>query len=108
VDDLYRFARALEGDVLLSAASRQQIFSLQATMEPENPHRGYGYGWIVVEDEDGPPPGLLAGHNGSIDGFSTAIMRYAELDAVVIVLSNVEQRNPSPVAQWLAEQFILP
>jgi hypothetical protein len=42
------------------------------------------------------------GHGGGIPGFSTMIQRYPEQDAVVIVLSNVENANAGQIANSLA------
>ncbi|MCC6457979.1 MAG: beta-lactamase family protein [Caldilineaceae bacterium] len=107
VDDLYRFDRALYTDQLLPTELIELMFTAQATITPNDPYTGYGYGWIIFADPDEPPPGKAVGHNGSIEGFSTAMLRFVEQDAVVIVLGNVEKRNPTLVAQTLAERLLL-
>jgi CubicO group peptidase (beta-lactamase class C family) len=106
VDDLYRFDRALYTDQLLPGELIERMFTTQAVIAPNDPNIGYGYGWIVFADPDGPPPGNVVAHNGSIEGFSTAMMRFVELDAVVIVLGNVEKRNPELVVQGLAGKLL--
>lgn len=46
----------------------------------------FACGWMVDEQN-----GLKrVQHAGGIDGFQTAILRYPEIDACVVVLSNVE------------------
>jgi CubicO group peptidase (beta-lactamase class C family) len=106
VDDLYRFDRALYTDQLLPAALVEQMFTAQTVIAPNTPNVGYGYGWISEDDPDGPPPGKIVAHSGSIEGFSTAMIRFIDLDAVVIVLGNVEKRNPQLIAQTLAEKLL--
>lgn len=106
VDDLYRFDQALYTEQLLPAGLVEQMFTAHATLAPNDPNTGYGYGWIIFADPDGPPPGKAVGHNGSIEGFSTSMMRFVEIEAVVIVLGNVEKRNPNVVARTLAEKLL--
>jgi CubicO group peptidase (beta-lactamase class C family) len=107
IDDLYRFDQALYTEQLLPAGVIEQMFTAHATIAPNDPNTGYGYGWIIFADPDGPPPGKAVGHNGSIEGFSASMMRFVEMKAVVIVLGNVEQRNPNVVARTLAQKLVL-
>ena len=107
VDDLYRFDRALYADQLLPQELMTLMFTIQAVIDSNNPHIGYGYGWVIVDDPASIPPGKLISHAGSIDGFSSAILRFPDLDAVVIVLGNVEGRDPNLVVRGLVEGLII-
>jgi len=107
VDDLYLFDRALYTDALLSAEARERMFTMQAQIAPNDPSVGYGYGWIVLMDAEGLPPGKAFFHNGAIEGFTSAMIRLPDQDAVVISLGNVEGRNPNLVANGIVQQLFV-
>lgn len=89
VRDLYRWDRALYTDKVLSKASRDKMW----TPVKNN----YAYGWFINTRGR-----KQVSHGGGINGFSTAILRYPDDDAVVIVLSNTDSANPSAIAIQLA------
>ncbi len=96
LEDLYRWDRALYGDDILSAASRQAFFT---PWVDTGQGTDYGYGWDI---------GRTAGrssiaHGGGIFGFASFMARFPEDDAVIIVLSNGIQMPPRIVAEGLAE-----
>lgn len=94
VGDLYRWDRALCGDKVLKKESLAKAYT---------PGRNnYGYGW-VIEKRYGE---TRMGHGGGINGFSTMILRYPGKDAVVIVLSNVENGEASAVAERLSAALL--
>jgi CubicO group peptidase (beta-lactamase class C family) len=75
VDDLYRFDRALNTDVLLKATTRQKYFA---------EGKGNRFGWFQRK---------RSGHrvmssNGRSPGFTALLDRYPDDDVTVIVLSN--------------------
>jgi len=107
VDDLFRFDRALYTDQLLPQELMTRMFTIQAVIDSSDPQIGYGYGWVIVDDPAGVPPGKVISHAGTIDGFTSAMLRFPDLDAVVIVLSNVEGRDPNLVVRGLVEQLII-
>lgn len=87
--DLYRWDRGLKAGKLLQAASFEKMIT---------PGRNnYAYGWMV-------PKAVRAvqEHGGGINGYSTMIRRFPAEDAVVIVLSNVENGNAGGVAVALS------
>ncbi len=100
VDDLYRFERALNSGKLFSAAITKKAFSPYAKWNappPFNIEADYGYGSMM-----GTRFGhAWIGHGGWVGGFVCDFTRYPDDDAVVIVLSNVETANVTPIARDL-------
>lgn len=91
-DDMYRFDRALYGDKLLSAASREKMF----TSIGDN---HYGFGWEV----DTWQGKHVLSHTGGINGFATEFMRFPDDDTVIIILSNLENFDAAQAAWALAK-----
>ena len=88
VDDMYKWDRALYGTSVISASSKQKMFT---------PGKGnYGYG-ILIDSLD---KHLRTWHNGGIPGFLTHISRYINDDVCIIVLSN-DEFNVDGVANGL-------
>ena len=56
VEDLYRWDRALAGDVLLSAAAREALFAPRVPIPGAGPGTSYGYGWEIGTTAAGPAP----------------------------------------------------
>lgn len=90
VDDLLRWANALNSDRLLPAAARREM---------EAPGKGdYGLGFEL---------GALNGHRhvghaGSMPGFSTYLARFPEDDVTIVVLSNSDPASANRVMRSLA------
>jgi CubicO group peptidase (beta-lactamase class C family) len=99
--DLLRWDQALYGDRLLSAASREAMFT---------PFRDdYAFGW-GVDTKFGRKRQL---HGGGINGFVTMIERFPEERLLVVVLCNDEGSPAGPVAHDLAamalgRKYIIP
>jgi CubicO group peptidase (beta-lactamase class C family) len=90
VEDLYTWDQALYGDKLLSAKSRDAMFT------PGHNQYGYGFG---IQQMFGR---RMIAHGGGINGFSTYIARYTDDKVTVIVLSNLQQANAGRFARDLA------
>jgi CubicO group peptidase (beta-lactamase class C family) len=90
VGDLYKWDRALYGEKILSSAMKQKMFTPGMN--------DYAYGWSVTKQHNR----QVVSHGGGIFGFNTMIQRFPEDDAVVIVLSNVENANAGKIADSLA------
>ena len=78
IDDLYKWDRSLYGTSILSAGSKQKMFTPGM--------RNYGYGFIIDSAENH----LRIWHNGGIPGFLTHFTRFVDDDICVIVFSNNE------------------
>ncbi|HWB78031.1 MAG TPA: serine hydrolase domain-containing protein [Nannocystaceae bacterium] len=78
IEDLAKWDSALyEGRILARSSVEQMI----------EPNRfGYGFGWVVGEDQDQ----TVVSFPGAIDGFNSAIMRYTADRTLVVVLCNTE------------------
>jgi CubicO group peptidase (beta-lactamase class C family) len=76
VHDLLAFDRALYGEELLNAESKEKMF----TPNLEN----YGYCWRLGVDRGH----RTIGHGGGAPGVSASFMRYPDDDVTIIVLSN--------------------
>lgn len=90
VDDLYKWDRALYGTSVISAASKQRMFT---------PGKGnYGYGIVIDSFEKH----FRISHNGGIPGFISNISRFVDDDVCIIVLSN-DSFSADRVADGLAD-----
>ena len=92
VDDLYKFDRALSTEKILTRAAREKMFASVAS-------NNYGLGW-EVQKWNGK---RVVSHSGGINGFATELMRFPDDDAVIIVLSNLEDLDAPQTAFQLAE-----
>jgi CubicO group peptidase (beta-lactamase class C family) len=88
VEDLTRFALALEGGRLVSPASVR----LLTTAKPEASSPNYGYGFMV--DRDAP----IVGHAGGFPGINSQLDIYLNNDYTVAVMSNYSQ-GAQPVVE---------
>lgn len=89
--DLYLWDRALNAGKVLN----KELLTKMLTPGRSN----YGYGWVIDKSEYG----TRYGHGGGINGFSTMIFRYPDKDAVVIVLSNVENGDAAGLARHVSD-----
>jgi CubicO group peptidase (beta-lactamase class C family) len=90
VEDLYLWDQALYTDKLLSAKSKEAMYT------PGLNNYGYGFGITNQFNRK------MISHGGGIDGFSTYIARYPDDRVTVIVLSNLEQAKSGMFAKDLA------
>ena len=82
VEDLHRWDQALYTEKLVSAKSREIMFT---------PFLGdYAFGWVVKKQLVGPNAGprVVIGHEGGINGFNTLITRIPEDRNLVVFLNN--------------------
>ncbi len=83
VKDMYTWSQALQGGKLLSQTSLDEMFT---------PGEGnYGYGWYIWPGGEWMNTGhKTIEHSGLIEGFTSRICIFPDDDAVIIVLSNIE------------------
>jgi D-alanyl-D-alanine carboxypeptidase len=89
VDDLMRWDRALYGEKVLTAASKDRMWTPNLN--------DYGYGWVITERFGE----RVMEHGGGINGFSTMIIRAPGKKLLAIVLSNVETPSTGAIATGL-------
>lgn len=98
--DMIQWDAALNGDKLLSAEVKRQMWSpVKLTNGTTRP---YGFGWSLA-----PYNGRkLISHNGAWQGFRTSIMRFVDDKLTVIVLANSASANPDKIARMAAGHFV--
>lgn len=83
VGDLHRFAMALESGKLISAPSRNRLWT-------DEGHNNYGAGFEI----GGGAIGENVGHSGFYGGVSTKLRIYRQRGYVVVVLANIDRAAP--------------
>ena len=85
-EDLYRWDQALYGEKVLSAASKEKMFTPGLS--------DYGYGWLIRK-KDGV---TTIEHGGGINGFNTLITRNPDSKRVIVLLNNTGGAPLGPMA----------
>ncbi len=101
VDDLARWNAALDGDTLLQAVSKAQMWT--ATKLNNGKPTKYGFGWFI-EEVNGHKN---IGHSGSTSGFSASIQRFPDDKLAVVVLTNTDEQIATILARKVAELYSL-
>jgi len=92
VEDLLRFDQALRGGKLVSASTREQLWSAKSN----SPDYGYGFGL------HGGPGNKIVGHSGGFPGINGTLGMHLDTGYTVAVLSNYD-RGASIVEQKINE-----
>ncbi|HVS03108.1 MAG TPA: serine hydrolase domain-containing protein [Thermoanaerobaculia bacterium] len=93
VYDMFRWMEALAGDRVLSAASRQALFTPYA--DEGGGESFYGYGWAVGEVEGR----RTVQHNGGNGVFFADLHYYPDDRLVTVYFTNVAERGAEAVSQ---------
>jgi len=96
VGDLAKWNAALDGERLLKAASKEQMWT--PTKLNDGTLKKYGFGWNVGESEGH----KNIGHGGSTSGFSASLQRFPDDRLTVIILTNTDQEIATPLARQIA------
>ncbi len=91
VDDLLKWDQALYGVQVLSAKSKNKMWTPNLN--------NYGYGWFIARRYGE----QSLEHSGGINGFSTMIIRIPDKKVLAVVLANVNTNATAPLAAALAE-----
>ena len=94
VEDLYLWDQALYTDKVLSAKSRELMYTPGL--------QDYGYGWGVRKVQLGGKETTLVQHSGGINGFSTLIIRVPESRHLIVLLDNTQGTKLQQLAQNIA------
>ena len=99
VVDLAKWNAALDGERLLSAASKAQMWTPVKLNDGKT--KTYGFGWNIVTTEGH----KNIGHGGSTSGFSASIQRFPDDGLAVMILSNTDEEVGTTMAKKLATFF---
>ncbi len=87
VNDLHRFARAIQTGKLVSQESLDKMWK-------DHAGANYGYGFVLEEG----PNGKVVGHGGGFDGINSNLDIYLDRGYIVAVMSNYDN-GASPIAR---------
>ena len=96
VGDLAKWDMALDGDRLLDAASKEQMWTPVKLNDGKT--RKYGFGWNV----DAVEGHKNIGHGGSTSGFSASNQRFPDDRLAVIILTNTDEEIATVLAKKVA------
>ncbi len=99
VGDLAKWNAALDGDRLLNAASKEQMWTPVKLNNGQTPK--YGFGWFLDTVEGH----RNIGHGGSTSGFSASIQRFPDDRLAVIILTNTDEEIATTLAKKVATFF---
>jgi len=97
--DLAKWNASLDGERLLSAASKAQMWT-PAKLN-DGTVKKYGLGWFV----DAVEGHKNIGHSGSTSGFSASIQRFPDDKLAVIILTNTDEEIATTLARKIATFF---
>lgn len=100
--DMYRWHQALEGDKVLSAASRKKLFTPYVREGVDAPS-SYAYGWAIFPMPNGH---TLIAHNGGDGTFAADFRRYIDDHVVVFITSNVSDRPSIAVSRFVGRMAL--
>jgi D-alanyl-D-alanine carboxypeptidase len=93
VGDLARWNAGLDGDHLLKAGTKAQMWT--AAKLNDGKATKYGFGWFIDSVEQH----KNIGHGGSTSGFSASIQRFPDDKLAVIVLTNTDEQIATSLAK---------
>lgn len=100
--DLAKWDAALYTEKLLKRSSLDLMWTPVKLKNGEPNKAGYGFGWFI-EDRKGH---RSVHHDGSWQGFETAIDRYVDDHLTVVVLTNLAGAQPGKITQHIAEMYL--
>jgi D-alanyl-D-alanine carboxypeptidase len=99
VGDLAKWNAALDGERLLTAASKEQMWTPVTLNNGTNKTYGFGWNLVTVEGHKN------IGHGGSTSGFSASLQRFPDDRLAVIILTNTDQEIATTLARKIATFF---
>jgi CubicO group peptidase (beta-lactamase class C family) len=96
VGDLAKWNAALEGEMILKAASKEQMWTVAKLNDGKVTK--YGFGWFL----DAVDGHKNIGHGGSTSGFSATIQRFPDDKLAIIILTNTDEQIAAPLAKKIA------
>jgi CubicO group peptidase (beta-lactamase class C family) len=102
IGDLARWNAALDGEALLSAQTKEMMWT--PTRLNNGKATTYGFGWFIEPFEGH----KNIGHGGSTSGFSATIQRFPDDKLAIIILTNTDESVATPMAKKLASFYLKP
>lgn len=96
--DMVRWHAALQGDAVLTAASRESYFRPRVREGPGAASH-YAFGWAVEKT----PHGTLVQHNGGNGIYVAELLRYVDEGVMIFLASTVAEMKATPVVPALAK-----
>jgi len=96
IGDLAKWDRALDGENLLNADSKQQMWT--PVKLNSGKATGYGFGWFL----DSVQGHKNIGHGGATSGFSATNQRFPDEELVVIILTNTDEQIATTLGKKVA------
>jgi CubicO group peptidase (beta-lactamase class C family) len=100
--DLARWDAALYTEKLLKQSSLDLMWTPVKLKNGDPNKANYGFGWFI-EQRNGH---RCIHHDGSWQGFETAIDRYVDDQLTVVALSNLSGAQPGKITQHVAEMYL--
>jgi CubicO group peptidase (beta-lactamase class C family) len=100
VHDMVKWDEALYGTDLLSAESKETMWT--PVILPGGRNTQYGFGWRVSDYQGR----WVVGHNGMVAGFVAAFLRIPEEEMAVIVFANRYRASSSRIRDAVLETFL--
>lgn len=99
IGDLAKWNAALEGEAILNASSKEQMWT--PTKLKDGKMTKYGLGWFIERVEGH----RNIGHGGATSGFSASIQRFPDDKLVVILLSNTDEQIGTTLARHVVRFY---
>jgi CubicO group peptidase (beta-lactamase class C family) len=100
VGDLAKWNAALDSTQILTAASKQEMWTPQKLTNGESTK--YGFGWRIDELHGH----RNIGHGGSTSGFSATLQRFPDDHLAIIILSNTDEQLTTAMAKRIAMFYL--
>jgi CubicO group peptidase (beta-lactamase class C family) len=100
--DLQKWDTALYTEKLLKRSSLDLMWTPVRLKDGQQNKGNYGFGWFI-DHRAGHP---CIHHDGSWQGFETAIDRYVDDHLTVVVLANLSESEPGKITQHVAELYL--
>jgi len=100
--DLAKWDAALYTEKLLKRSSLDLMWT-PVKLRNGQPNKGnYGFGWVIVQRNGH----RCITHDGSWQGFETAIARYVDDQLTVVALTNLAGADPEKITKHVAEMYL--
>ena len=100
--DLAKWDAALYTEKLLKRSSLDLMWTPVKLKDGKTNSGNYGFGWFI-DSRDGH---RCIHHDGSWQGFETAIDRYVDDELTVVALSNLADAEPGKITPHVAEMYL--